>query len=91
MFLHVLHVQVLAVFQGLGQRCIYSIEGISDHTPQHANSQEAREGVSGGVVQGRGQYVCDLDPLQLALVVLIINRHTRGLDGMREHVHDQII
>ena len=48
-------------------------------------------GVSGGVVQGRGQYVCDLDPLQLALVVLIINRHTRGLDGMREHVHDQII
>lgn len=47
--------------------------------------------VSGGVVQGRGQYVCDLDPPQLALLVLIINRHTRGLDGMREHVHDQII
>ena len=46
---------------------------------------------SGGVVQGTGQWGRGLDPVQLALVVLIINRHTRGLDGIREHVQDQII
>ena len=52
---------------------------------------QSRRGVSGGVVQGTGQWGRGLDPVQLALVVLIINRHTRGLDGIREHVQDQII
>ena len=77
---------------GKGSVGMWSRGGVSGGVVQGGSvGVWSRGGVSGGVVQGRGQYVCDLDPLQLALVVLIINRHTRGLDGMREHVHDQII